>query len=254
MKPKTELLLYRLAWKWDHILRPVHSNLIQDFECWAERNGELKRIHELEALGFLEKHPEPNAKGAVVALTKAADRARSPKANPAKAWSRKWDRTWHQVLFDLEATEFVLRKQLHRSLRRHGFGCLQGSVWVHPFFDPSLQRVAREPTGRPTNLLHLKGQSTGPHTDRWIVEDAWNWDQIDRGYLRYLDFILTPLPDQDVRNQLGWVRCEKKFWNQAVREDPLLPAPLLPDGYLGKEAWDQRQSTLTKIDIQLAGT
>ena len=39
---------------------------------------------------------------------------------------------------------------------------------------------------------------------------------------------------------------EREAWLDAVSGDPLLPRPLLPNGYLGERVWKQRQAFFAK--------
>lgn len=251
MKPQTELLLYQLSWRLEQILAPTILNLSHNFEEWTAKKGCMDRIHELEALGFLERHPESNARGACIVLTETARNLTSHKAHPPSAWSRKWDGSWQQILFDLEANNVTARKQLHRALRHHGFGCLQGSVWVHPFVSSDLRKCFARLPGRPADFLLLTSCCQGKHTDQWIVEDAWDWDRIESGYETYIQTVPEyngPLTVADCRN---WVRMEKRAWQQATHADPFLPSRLLPEGYPGKEAWRHRKTILRNMDHRI---
>ncbi len=44
-------------------------------------------------------------------------------------------------------------------------------------------------------------------------------------------------------NLAEWSANEHAAWRAAVNADPLLPAELLPPGYLGRKAWRQRLAT-----------
>jgi len=45
---------------------------------------------------------------------------------------------------------------------------------------------------------------------------------------------------------------ERHTWFEAISKDPLLPAPLLPPGYLGRDAWRKRVQVLAKAGEQLS--
>lgn len=251
MKPKTELLLYRLLWRAEQVLHPSLNQLTEGFECWAARNGELNRIHELERLGFLERHPVSNSRASCLGFTKAAMKSPARKHHPPAAWNQKWNREWHQILFDLDAGESKTRKALHRALRRQGFGCLQGSVWIHPFLQKELGIDLVPTPGRPENFLRMKSRSLGKHTDRWMVEDAWNWDEIDKRCDQYMATFRAPPTKSTVRECLGWVRREYRSWQRILEIDPLLPDALLPAGYPVKDVWEHRQAMLSVMAHRL---
>ncbi len=55
----------------------------------------------------------------------------------------------------------------------------------------------------------------------------------------------------------AWAGEENKTWLKAARADPLLPAELLPKGYLGRTAWRKRLSMIRRaasLSKKLAAT
>jgi len=252
MKPKTEIFLHRLMWRMDQMIRPSIRNLDHTFESWAYAHGDLGRIHELEALGFLERHPESDARGACLTMSETAMRIPSAKRHPPSAWKRTWKGVWVQVLFDLDAHDSTTRKKLHRALRQHGFGCLQGSVWIHPFFEASDLFSRDTFPGRPSDLLILESQSRGKHTDRWMVEDAWDWEKLEKVCDEYLDTLSEPPPVFDIKKQLAWVRWERRTWQRILELDPLLPKALWPTDYQGPRLWRTRMKRIRHMEAHLS--
>ena len=54
----------------------------------------------------------------------------------------------------------------------------------------------------------------------------------------------------------AWSAKENPAWLTAVRSDPLLPAGLLPKGYLGRQAWRKRKAAIRRAAVlaqQLTG-
>ena len=94
----------------------------------------------------------------------------------------------------------------------------------------------------------LESRSKGPHTDRWMVEDAWDWDEIEQAYETYMLECPDYPKEITVITCRDWVRREKKLWNQAISKDPLLPSALLPNGYSGKQALLHREKMLSQMD------
>ena len=47
--------------------------------------------------------------------------------------TKKWDKVWRLVVFDIEAKRRNKRDALRRLLRRTGFEQLQKSVWIYPY-------------------------------------------------------------------------------------------------------------------------
>jgi DNA-binding transcriptional regulator PaaX len=143
----------------------------------------------------------------------------------------------------------VARRKLYAWLRANHFGCLQRSVWLSP-----------DPFGDVVDVLKMKGVSAGDvvavegrpcvggaKSDAGYVASAWKWEEINGRYSEYIDFsrnrIGTKMRPAAARD---WVSEERSIWMRAVRFDPLLPEALLPEGYLGKKAWEARRKLLKR--------
>ena len=79
-----------------------------------------------------------------------------------------------------------------------------------------------------------------------MVTGAWNFDRINRLYEAYLELLQgAPPPEaRDLADLRRWAHEERVAWQEAVDADPLLPDILLPQGYLGQEAWAHRNRAL----------
>jgi DNA-binding transcriptional regulator PaaX len=93
-------------------------------------------------------------------------------------------------------------------------------------------------------------------SDTEIVAGAWDFERINRCYVRYLK-VLEEHPTAALRNEratkalLRWATTERETWLHAVTNDPLLPSRLLPSGYLGERAWRRRVEVLRDASRQL---
>jgi DNA-binding transcriptional regulator PaaX len=134
---------------------------------------------------------------------------------------------------------------LRRYLRAKCFGYLQNSVWITP--DPLDQERKIIGGGRidVESLVLLEARPCAGESDAQIVTGAWDFERINRRYATYLK-VLKDHPKAALRNESGakallrWVTAERQAWLDAVTNDPLLPARLLPAGYLGQQAWWHR--------------
>lgn len=247
MKPHSELLLYYLLWATDQLMRPTFSNLDQSFESWAWRNRLGRRIEALEAQKLVERHPQPNP-DRLVRLTEEGRRVALGGRDPIAEWSRAWDGRWRLLLFDLPVDKTGLRMQLWRSLRARHFGYLQGSVWVTPDSSTMLREILADGAVQAESSLLIEGRPAGGESDQEIVDGAWDFEQVNRHYQQYLDFMRKPPPGGPPL--VRWAERENRLWLAAFRADPLLPQSLLPKDYLGKEAYARRLarfSTLAQI-------
>jgi phenylacetic acid degradation operon negative regulatory protein len=160
------------------------------------------------------------------------------------------------VLFDVPTGQNAQRERLRRYLRAKGFGYLQNSVWITP--DP-LKEERQIMSGARINvesLLLLEARPCAGESDTEIVAGAWDFERINRCYVRYLK-VLEEHPTAALRNEratkalLRWATTERETWLHAVTNDPLLPSRLLPSGYLGERAWRRRVEVLRDASRQL---
>ena len=167
-------------------------------------------------------------------------------------WSRRWDRQWRMVIFDVPTEHNSLRCRLRRHLRSLHFGCLQNSVWITPDPVDEHRELLASRDVNVESLIVMEGKPRGGESDRQIAAGAWNFAEINRAYSNYLGFLEThPVrktrngrPDPDLPR---WVQSERAAWLSAVHGDPLLPECLLPGDYLGRKAWDRRDKALRTV-------
>jgi phenylacetic acid degradation operon negative regulatory protein len=255
MKPKTEEFLYLLLWSADILMRPTFRNLTDSYEAWAYRNGLSRQIAALEERQLLER--DPKAPGdRLYRLTEQGRLHALGGRDPAAQWSRYWDGRWRLVLFDVPMEQHVHRNRLRRYLHAHGFGYLQGSVWITP--DP-LRGEREILTGGKINvesLLLLEARPCSGESAAEIAAGAWDFELINRHYARHLK-LLNQRPDKSLRDNAAakalqrWAADERTAWHAALQIDPLLPKRLLPPDYLGCRAWEQRIKVLRQAGQQL---
>ncbi|MDF3130461.1 hypothetical protein P0Y35_14740 [Kiritimatiellaeota bacterium B1221] len=242
MRTKTELLLYMISWRKDQLFHASHPPQ-QSFEGWAYQNGFPTQIETLKAKGYLQTRSDLSP---FLQLTQTGQLAAQGGLHPQQAWSKRWDHIWHMLIFDLPAEEKALRKNFLRTLKIHGFGCLQGSVWVSPRFPTSMSSYLKNHPSRPCRLLHLKSNSEGKRKDQCIIRDAWNFDLIADLYQELLE-ILHEFPQVENADQLlDWAQREWNAWKSICEKDPMLPRSLHPTKYPGPKVWKKRQQVLSQ--------
>lgn len=99
------------------------------------------------------------------------------------------------------------------------------------------------------SLILLDARPCAGESNVQIVSGAWRFSRINRNYSRYLRILercpSEPLNNEPAANRLRrWAELERLAWLEAVEDDPLLPSPLLPRGYMGKRAWRRRVKVL----------
>ena len=104
-------------------------------------------------------------------------------------------------------------------------------------------------------VVHI-GRAFGEDAVAEIVAGAWDFERINRRYARHLK-VLAERPGGALRNDaaakalLRWAAAERQTWLDAVTNDPLLPARILPSDYLGQQAWRRRVEVLRDASRQL---
>lgn len=251
MKPATEEFLYALLWTMDVAMRPTWRRLGESYEGWAYRHGLLRRIRQLEAQGVIEVKDSPG-EGRAVKLTEAGMQIARRGIHPPALWAREWDGRWRIAFFDLK--EDKVRARLRRVLRDLRFGCLQRSVWISPDSSSSIKDALAGENVEVSSLAIFDGHPASGEEAAEIVRASWDFDKIGRFYKNWQQnaaLVETPAAWERMvpsdRNE--WFREERRLWAAIVREDPFLPATLLPDGYPGRTVWEQRMKLLPRLFV-----
>ena len=172
---------------------------------------------------------------------------------PEKYWDRKWGGIWYMLIYDVPEVDRKYRDTLRSFLRRMRMGCLQQSVWVtcediRPDFDDLCQ------TANVDAFAYLLEAKTvlGLSAER-IVSAAWNFERLEKLQQHFCDVCRQniellehygPSPEE----LADLIRSMLDAYHGAFGEDPLLPAKLLPPGYMGKKAFALHRELMSRID------
>jgi len=248
MKHKTEEFLYFLIWTCEMLTRPTFRNLTGSFEGWLYRNGLDRQIDRLVQRKYIESKSRRNGSAPaerLIRLTSSGHLYALGGRDPEACWNRPWDGGWRLVVFDIPASHRIVRDRLRRQLRGRGFGYVQKRVWISP--DPIHKQkalLASIPVDI-HSLLFWEGRPAAGETDREIVAGAWAFPKINGAYAKH-SHVLAACPSCNLRSDTSmrafgrWCSAERAAWLEAMALDPLLPAPLLPPDYRGRQAWKQR--------------
>lgn len=167
--------------------------------------------------------------------------------NPVSFWEAEWDGLWRMVTFDLPHNAFGDRKNLSRTLRFWRFGNLQGSVWISPHPPGDFLRSLRRKNISARGLFVSEGNLLAPSSDRDIVEQTWDWVDINVGYNEFEKEIDQALAAaREIQNPTqDWlmeqVHHTFQLWSASSISDPFLPRKLWPQGYRGPKAYKKFQ-------------
>ena len=258
-KIKTQELLYFLLWSCEQLSRPTFRNVSESFEAWAYRNGFHRQLAELERLELVESQRPADGRfgnyDRVLRLTEPGRLEALGGRDPEVCWKRSWDGQWRLALFDLPVARSTERDRLRRYLRHRGFGYLQNSVWISP---GPLEKENETLTGCRINVesfILLEARPSAGETDQDLVAGAWDFEEINASYAMHLETLAARPVGQlhnesDARAFYVWAGKERTAWLTAVSQDPLLPERLLPEHYLGRQAWFSRKNTLAQAAEQ----
>lgn len=207
-----------------------------------------RKLAQFERLGWLDAPAGKANVERVIRLTADGRLAALGGRDPEACWRRPWDARWRLVLFDVPETRRALRIQLRRRLRGLRFGYLQNSVWITPDSVDALKAVVREAAIDVETLSFMEARPCAGESNADLVQGAWDFDQINRGYDLYLEVLKSrPVRRGGQRAWRNWFEVEWRAWIRALGADPLLPEALLPRPYGGKEAWRRRRETLRHL-------
>jgi phenylacetic acid degradation operon negative regulatory protein len=250
MKPSTKSndWLGLLLWGLDVLMNPNTQTLLESFESWNYRNRLRFDFNQLRRSGMVERRNtqgQPNWR-----LAEQGRLAALGGVDPESRWSRRWDGRWRLLMFDLPERQQRLRVNLWRWLRRQRFGYLQQSVWIIPDKINETSIPLRQLKLTPASLTVIEGKPAPPDTNDDIVQSAWDFPLINRNYKTAIE--LTVAGRKFVRGgkpveMRKWLTDERAAWLEAIVGDPLLPEALLPEGYLGRRAFHERQITFSTL-------
>ena len=106
------------------------------------------------------------------------------------------------------------------------------------------------------SLILLEARPAAGETNQEIVTAAWDFRAINRRYENHAE-LLAARPTGRLRTETAacalraWGRKERSTWQEAIRNDPLLPKALLPRDYLGEKTWRIRRKVLHQAGKQM---
>ena len=254
-RSKTDELLDILFWTTETLSRPTWRSLTESYEGWAYRKGLLSQLRRLEKQQWLECQAGP-AGDRLYRLTQTGRRQALGGRDPKACWARRWDGRWRLILFDVPESRSSARNTLRRYLQDCGFGYLQNSVWITPH--PAIEQRALLFDGPVDveSLILFEARPCAGESDAQIVAGAWDFARISGCYAKH-QRVLDQRPRGPVNNEAAakafhlWHREEREAWMEALRRDPLLPSSLLPDGYVGRRAWETRLAAMREAKEQI---
>ena len=175
---------------------------------------------------------------------------------PERCWRQHWSGRWYVLVYDIPESRRRYRKVLRSHLKHLRFGNLQGSVWVsawdiRPDFD-DLSRAA----GLSEYAFLFEAQTVLGQSGPALAAAAWDFHQLHQAHTWFLAALA------ETREQLSagtWsadkllalLREQQSAYLTVMEADPLLPAELWPDNYLGPQVYQAHENLARHILGQL---
>ncbi len=151
---------------------------------------------------------------------------------------RSWDGGWTLVLFPGAAPGTRLRAGLHW----RGFGQLQRALFAHPALTVPQARAFLEGLGAPPCAVVLRGTPAAADAAT-LLGQGWNLKELGAAYGRFVKRFAAV----EAVVAGGGLGAEAAFlvrtlliheYRKVHLKDPLLPAALLPPGWIGTQAYE----------------
>lgn len=143
---------------------------------------------------------------------------------------RPWDGNIYLVSYDIPVKKNSERNLLRYFLQKLGCGLLQESIWVTPYNPTKIIREFVEDHNlEGTILVSILGKdgSIGGMTVEELIEGVYKLTELNERYREFL---------RECRQ--GMTKAQALFqYLSILADDPQLPFELLPDGWVGDEAY-----------------
>ena len=144
---------------------------------------------------------------------------------------RTWDEHLYLISYDIPNTKKSIRDNLRQILKSLGCGLLQESVWLIPY---NPKQILEEFVGKHDLFGQVlisdlgKDGSVGEEDNRSLVNRVYHLDDLNQRYQEFINQWSVKPPAPEILSHFFSI----------LKDDPQLPFELLPDGWLGEQAWE----------------
>ena len=219
--------------------------------CYPSTTLYNAAVHRLEKNGLLAQRSTTGALPSLT-LTPTAKKRIPDYFDPERLWSKRWNKWWYILMFDVPEAQRQYRDQLRAFLKKKKFGCLQKSVWVTPIdVRPDYDDLDKGAAVDSVAFL-FEAQTVLGYGDQSVVKEAWNFrliHEIQDLYIQFTSENLRTLHACTFNNEelLQLLRVDNHAYSQAMALDPLLPRELHSADYVGEKAFALHQKLVRKI-------
>jgi phenylacetic acid degradation operon negative regulatory protein len=224
----------------ERLVRTSVARLAQDGWLTSQRQGRVS-FYRLTAVG----------------LTRFAEATRRIYTESPRSWNRRWT----LILVPSELGE--LRDQVRDELTWLGFGQVSPGVLAHPARELEDTRERLRELGVLDRVIALEAATEDASHDQQFARAGWNLQELAQRYSR---FVRAFEPVQ-ARISAAELSPESAFvvrtlliheYRKIHLRDPLLPATLLPQGWVGADAYELCRKLYARVfaaaEEHLSGT
>jgi phenylacetic acid degradation operon negative regulatory protein len=205
------------------------------FESTTARRAALRRLEKDGVIAYRRSRDrEP-------VLVVTGRHAENLAHDPRPWWNARWDGLWRVLVYDVPETNRAFRRGIRRLLERYRMGLLQQSVWIsprdiRPEYDDLQKAIGIEHVSYLFEARTVLGRDA-----QELVRNAWDMPELESRQQQFLDQVAgwdeTAKNATNAEALLTLAAQEMEAYLQCMRDDPLLPRSLAPQGYLGFAAF-----------------
>lgn len=211
-KGKSSRAFYQAVWEANDLLANFDYRTIREAIKRLKRSGFISMVREGEIT--------------------AAGRRRLERLLPQFEEKRLWDGSLYLVTYDIPEGKKEVRDKLRGYLLKMGMGRMHQSVWITSYNPTKILEEFVEENGlqEETIVVSKIGRDgfVGKGSLKELVEQVYGLAEINREYGKFLKEVEGGKRDR--------FKLALRFLS-ILKRDPQLPWELLPDDWLGKEAW-----------------
>lgn len=258
LKPK-DILLFTLAGVKDlfeeaqdplHLMSLAYESMYGFIPQKYKKHNFLLTVDRSIKTGDIEKIIKDGK--AYVRLT-SAGRNKMVRDFPIARLTKKWNKRWVIVVFDIEEKSRIVRDRLRIKLQQLGFGMLQESVWISPLAIGADFREFIESVGLEEHVFVMEVSDLAAGDSKALAAKIWKLDEKEQEFLTLKEEIdlvnqlissdndrgeqreaKLPLTIPNIRSQATFYRLQHKKrtlmrqYLEFIVALPALPLELLP--------------------------
>jgi phenylacetic acid degradation operon negative regulatory protein len=222
--------------------------------CYPSDSAYNAAVRRLEKNGLLACSPSDGSLPTLT-LTSASINRLPDYLHPERHWSKRWNKWWYILMFDVPECQRSYRDTLRAFLKNKRFGCLQKSVWVTPQDVRADYHDLDKGASVDSVAFLFEARTVLGYGNQSVVMEAWDFDRLNAIQNLYIDTAnenLDTLTNHSFSHNdlLQLLRMDALSYSQAMTLDPLLPAELHPKDYAGLQAFMAHQKLIQKITTQ----